>query len=378
MAGFIFSISGSDALEGVKECIRKGCYAAQVPQDLESSKSKQVIASVLADYLSMVEGDNVYFLSKRKIYGIGKLVSLAPGTSCCIKNYPSACVFETQPVVPEGEIPVVEDSTQYRWACFFRPDNEFFSQGVDMDDALTYKPSAFKMLRAFQDRSFIKIDDEENQALKEYIYLSNQNNNAYFQFEQTEHARIALTDLTSYLIQSKETTVNLHDPVTFEAGFEMLVEAAVIEELKKPTGCFGNWDYITHQVIASPFKPLAYIDKIDVFAYRFLGTFPGAQKPVEKYLIIELKKGKGNRGTALQTMRYVDWVCKEYTAGDYSRIEAKVIARSYTRNINQHHDEDCTRHFIVKTHPVVSQRWDSLSFFTYRVEENGDIVFTEQ
>ena len=45
---------------------------------------------------------------------------------------------------------------------------------------------------------------------------------------------------------------------------------------------------------------------------------------VSKYILVELKKGKINKAALEQTMQYVDWICKEYAAGDYSRIEAYV------------------------------------------------------
>ena len=41
-----------------------------------------------------------------------------------------------------------------------------------MDDVLSYKPNSFRMLRAFWKLSFVKIDDEENKALKDIILKS--------------------------------------------------------------------------------------------------------------------------------------------------------------------------------------------------------------
>ena len=41
------------------------------------------MAAVLADYCSMQAGDNVYFLSDRRIYGVGKLVNV--GIDCKYK-----------------------------------------------------------------------------------------------------------------------------------------------------------------------------------------------------------------------------------------------------------------------------------------------------
>lgn len=376
MAGFIFSISSTTGNNGVTACINKGIFAAKVPSDLGSIMSRQVASSVLCDYISMKPGDNVYFLSKRKIYGVGKLVAIGDTGSCVTKNYPSAHNLTSFTTIPAEETPLDENDPTYRWMCYFQPEGQFFKKGVDMDDVLSYRPSAFRMLRAFQDRSFIKIDDEENRALKEFLYLSNQGQYETYEFNPDTHSRIGSLDLNSYLVKAIDTIEIMHDEESGEASLEMLVEAAVLEELQKEDGAFGRWDYVSHQVIASPFKPLSYIDKIDVFAYRFLSNYPGESKPIEKYLILELKKGIANHETLLQAMRYVDWVCKEYAAGDYSRIEAKVIAHDYRRNADDNHAEDCTRHFISTTHPIVTGQWDDLELFRYSLTEENQIVFT--
>ena len=378
MAGFIFSIGADDEEHNVKTCIQKGIYAAKVKDELTSSKSKQVVASVLCDYISMKPGDNVYFLAKRKIFGVGKLVAIGDTGSCVTKNYPSAHQLITFPTIPPEESPLDENDPSYRWMCYFQPEGQFFKMGVDMDDVLLYRPASFRMLRAFQDRSFIKIDDEENRALKEFLYLANQGQDDTYEFNPDIHNRIASLNLSPYAIQAADTIKIMHDEKSGEVTLEMLVEAAVLEELKKEDGVLGKWDYISHQVIASPFKPIRYIDKIDIFAYRFLSNYPDENKPIEKYLIIELKKEKATHETVLQAMRYVDWVCKEYASGDYSRIEAKVIALSYSRDADDNHKEDCTRHFISTTHPIKTGQWDDLKLYRYSLTEDNKVVLAER
>ena len=378
MAGFIFSIGAGFFKEGVKTCIKNGVFAAKLPSAMDSSMARQVSAGVLCDYISMQPGDNVYFLTQRKIYGVGKLIKIGDSGSCITKNYPSAHILDTINEIPLGETGIIEGPPEFRWVCYFEPEGQFFETGVDMDDVLLYRPHAFRMLRAFQDRSFIKIDDEENRALKEYIYLANKSEGKIFEFNSDFHMRAQSFDLSDYEVTASDTISLMRSPATGEVALEMLVEAAVLEELKKENGAFGKWDYISHQVIASPFKPISYIDKIDVFAYRFLAAYPGEDKPIEKYLIFELKKGKANRATVLQAMRYVDWVCKEYAAGDYSRVEAKIVAHSYTRNILKETEDDRTRHFISTTHPIVSASWNELKLYSYAVSDDGYIEFTEQ
>jgi hypothetical protein len=90
---------------------------------------------------------------------------------------------------------------------------------------------------------------------------------------------------------------------------EMAIEAAVLfqlsNQLKKSTNIFGEWDYLSHQVIASPFKPIDYMDKMDVFGYSFIQGFDYTRS---KFLIIEIKKDSGLKEDIEQIMKYIDWV----------------------------------------------------------------------
>ena len=72
----------------------------------------------------------------------------------------------------------------------------------------------------------------------------------------------------------------------------MALEAAVVDTLAtNKNTVLGEWDYISHQVIASPFKPIDYMDKIDVFGYRYIKGY----KTKSKFLIIELKKDNASK-----------------------------------------------------------------------------------
>lgn len=370
MAGFIFSISSESGLDGLRERILLGNYASITPE-IDGNMSRQVVAAVLADYCSMKEGDNVYFLSKRQIYGVGKLINI--GQDCKYKNYISACEFVKKDEFDENDNPLTGTSPLFRWICFFEPDSIFFDKGIDMDEVLTYKPSSFRMLRAFQDSTFIKIDDEENQALKECIYLKNRGNGNAFEYSDEDHRRIETFDLSNYLIHTSETLKNEINPITSELNLEMLLEAALVEKIGREGFEDERYDYITHQVIASPFKPLAYIDKMDIFGYQFLPNFPNEPKPISQYLVIELKKGKANSEMPLQLMRYVDWISREYAAGDYSKIRAVGVAKEYTQKIQETLDNDCVRSYLCDTHPNVTKKWDNLELYEYVVDASGQV-----
>lgn len=365
MAGFIISVSKESNLE---KLISNGTYSSIVPHEFTSPRTKIVAYSTLADYFSMKEGDNVYFLKERKIYGVGKIIQ--KNESCFFENYTNSTMLSYCPDSPE----TIDGSNNRdaRWICFFEPDSHFFKLGVDMDDVLLYKPNCFRMLRAFQDRSFIKIDDEENAALKEYIYLKNRYNSNYFEFKDKEYFKKYDYDFESHEIKLNSLIKN--NVNNNELCLEMVLEAILVDYINK-NGILGEkWDYVSHQVIASPFKPLAYIDKMDIFAYKYL-EYPHETKPIEKYLILELKRGKATIDTIQQAMRYVDWICKEYASGDYSLIKAGVIAADYA-NLDLL-DKKISRTFIVATHPIETETWSDFTCLKYSVLNNESLHIEE-
>ena len=160
-----------------------------------------------------------------------------------------------------------------------------------------------------------------------------------------------------------------------ELRSEMLIEAFFLQKAVQGAIPFmDRWDHLTHQLIASPFKPLKYIDKIDIFGYRFSQQYPDDPKLITKFLIIELKKDKINKSTLEQLMQYVDWICDEYASGDYSLIEAYVLGSDIVRNTVQVKQDICQRSYIVSTHPVVQEKWTNVKLIKYKIE-NEDISF---
>lgn len=306
---------------GLGELIEERFFHYQTNNDARPDFDKAGVELKVTPYKQNKNGT-----SDRRIYGVGKLVNV--GIDCKYKNFLDANIFERKEKVIEANQPLMQLGPEYRWLCLFEPDKHFFAEGVDMDEILSYRPSAFRMLRAFQDVTFIKIDDEENRALKECIYLKNRDVQKYFEHSISEHERILRFDLEKYLINPEETIIKEFNYEKNEINTEMLLEAWMINFISQNGFEGEKYDYVTHQVIASPFKPLAYIDKMDIFAYRYLENFPDTEKPIEKYMVIELKKGKATKDFPLQLMRYVDWISREYAAGDYSLIKAVGITKT--------------------------------------------------
>lgn len=305
MAGYIMTMSEYELIE---DCIDKGIYSTFM--ELKKEGVWRIHhEGTFADFLSMKEGDNIYFFCERKIYGIGKLISINNVDSKFL-NYPTA--FEPNnskylDIKNEMLLNENEENISNRIVCFFKPSPFFFIEGIDMDDALASNPEKFKMLRALWKLSFIKVDDEENKALLDIIIKRNEKNlnpteNSIFKtnFKQF-HIDVSSKLNNKYYVDSKKL-ISLCRNVD-SINHEMAIEAYIVEYLSKyKDSIFGEWDYISHQVIASPFKAIDYMDKMDVYGYKYIKDY----NVISKYLVIEIKKDKANIEVVDQTMKYVD------------------------------------------------------------------------
>lgn len=68
--------------------------------------------------------------------------------------------------------------------------------------------------------------------MKECLYLANQTATETLEFNEDERRRNAAIDVVPYTVSAQETIAQMHDDAS-EIPLEMLVEAAVIEELQK-------------------------------------------------------------------------------------------------------------------------------------------------
>jgi len=153
---------------------------------------------------------------------------------------------------------------------------------------------------------------------------------------------------------------------------EMALECGVIELLlndKSVNEVLGNWKYISHQVIASPFKPLAYVSKMDIFGYRYISGLPdGYDSSVSDYLVIELKARNADADCVEQLLRYVEWVKQEYAHGDYSRIKAFLIAKSFNQSAIDVLKTSAVRHYTEGGRSPKTVTWAGLKFIKYRYD----------
>lgn len=223
-----------------------------------------------------------------------------------------------------------------------------------MDKVLSSNPTAFKMLRAMWKVSFIKIDDHENKALLDILLKENEMNllnvNAHMQVEDRYHQKLLqLTSPNDYKFNSKNILKLSSSGDTIK--HEMALEAGIIDYISSTQGkIFSNWDYISHQVVASPFKPIDYMDTMDIFGYRRISGYETASK----YLVIEIKKDDADISVLSQVMKYVDWINQEYSFGDYGMITAFVVAKDFPQEVNSEKDTIGNRTYIKGVRPIES------------------------
>lgn len=374
MAGYIFNIGDK---VNVMDIIAGGFYSTYINYSKKKNTNVDYIATgpfeaTYADFTSMKENDNVYFFKKRKVYGIGKLIKV--GTDCKYNNFVGASSFnalEYTDIKDSLLIDLGADSPHYRWICFFDAAPSFYDEGLDMDEILQYKPSSFKSLRTNWKKTFIKIDDEENQALKELFYL--RLNDKTGKISVTLDKECFLEKITpAHLLNYRDLISETIDGD--KLIHEMALEAATMEKISLVEDeIFGRWDFETHQVCASPFKPVDYMDKMDIFAYKY--TEVADCKVISKYLVIELKKDKASSDTIAQLTNYVDWVCNNYAYGDYSLIESIVLAYDFQSdmydNVNRYY-----RTYNMGAHPIKTETWTNIRFVKYYIE-NGQVFYKD-
>ena len=386
--GFLISVGDQEDFQSI---LLGGVYAT-----LLNVKWNSTMDSTLGDFLTARAGDNIYFFCNRNIYGIGEIV--APFGGPCAAFEVEAGATSTKYVPSQDSISIVgkgdnRKRVSKRWGFAFRAAPHFFANGVDMDDLLNSNPPAFRSLRTFWKRSFIHFDEEENKAFKSAIIRLNQtalasNEPDLFLSSRdwtednpsaNSFAAAGPLDISLLLKERRQRTG--------ASGSEMTVECALLDALARQDGtaieCFGRWDYLSHQVAASPFKPVDYMDRMDVFGYRWV---PGYEHEViSKYLIVEIKKDiADNRNESQvrdyeQLMKYVDWVCEQYAHGDYSMIEAYLLASDFQPSnseaelaSNMH--DNVTRAYVVG-HNASTRQWDDVNLVKYRLMEDGVIAF---
>lgn len=346
MAGYIFNLKDEESL---RQCMTQGVYGTimTLPKNMLWRIHHE---GTFADYASMKEGDLIFFFIKRKIYGIGKLKNIPIGNTrnhdCKFLNFINSDIPANYTL---GTF-LDQTSINQRFICIFEPFPSFFEKGIDMDDALSSNPDCFKMLRAFWKVSFIKLDNDESECLFNVLLKKTYSTNIIRTTHTANHVNISNRLTQDHVLTAKnflKYAANRNKLV-----HEMALEAGLIYQLSTmdphTINIFEKWDYISHQVIASPFKPIDYMDKIDIFAYSYIPGF----KTKNKFAIIELKKDIATQDDVDQLMKYVDWIKDEYAGQDYTSINAYLVAYDFEPTIKVYANQYAKRYYSIGRRPV--------------------------
>jgi hypothetical protein len=67
-------------------------------------------------------------------------------------------------------------------------------------------------------------------------------------------------------------------------------------------------------------------------------------------------------------MRYVDWIRDEYAGGDYSMIEAFLVAFEFSEEALSNLESKKNRNYTVGTNPAISKVWTNLQLVQYKYD----------
>lgn len=376
MAGFLFVM---DSLESINHSFENGEYSTRISIPTKSTWGDPA-TSTLGDYATMRTGDNVYFFAGRKIYGIGSIVGPSDSSLAFYQSGANSILpFDSDEYGHLGMLMLDQEDNPYicPWVVKFSPDPAFFEEGIDMDDMLASSPNSFRSLRCIEGRTFIKLDDRENLAFMTLFYRRNEGNLSPVSF-----ARQVPTVLSPVSQESIRAFVRLHRKRgTSEFQRESHLETSLLMDLATEgtpaRSVFGKWDYLSHQVHASPFKPVKYMDRMDIFGYQWI---QGHKPMISRYVVIELKKGKAAKNDISQLLRYVDWITEQYADGDCSLVEGYLVAHEIGKAVITNATK-WPRYF---TRPKGNQRkpvwenirWNGMHLVNYSICDDGLVEYS--
>lgn len=382
------------AKEILIDLCKNGYYSTILPTNVNVKKWSKPKTATFADYYSMREGDYIFFFFNRKIYGVGKLINLDSLHDCKFWAYKDA----NKPTTSTVSSALFEGiKLENRCLCFFEPVN-YFPHAIDMDEALTTYPNAFKSIRVIQGRSFIKMDEEESQAL--YAVLEKANKiledspadwaPPIFDVSKQQLANQKIsTNPNDYIfsIESLLTTFPQYNIENSNNGIqeEMAIEAALIDYLNQgKSEELGRFDYVAHQVSASPAKPVEYMEWMDVFGYKASQSLLERSIPImfaiDQYFVFEIKRDclklghQGTRETKLiqerksvanQLMKYVDWIANNYANGKYSMVNGVIVAKDFDNQFINYCKEKCIRNYNSGYRNSAPATWDKIKLIKY-------------
>ena len=400
MPGWLINLAGSkkDELKFVRLYSENGVYGTRFRKTIDSAW-RESQEKTIADYTLVEEGDLVFFFRERNIYGIGlvKGFDTPRGRQVVFNIFPQA-------VIPDSPSYRSEDylwkeqfdeklwseqermGYELRFVFFFDPCPVFFKDGLDMDFVLqSDAKNVANQIRAFEDRSFIRLEDEEARLLVELFTRRRSRSQGIFDFQGSAHEGISriVTDSAAYDFNPDTLISRFAERglLRRESMMQIAFAYGIAHQNEPFSGVFGNWDFIANQFPVSPFKPTKYRDFADIFGYtckKLNGRLPDA---ISGFYVVELKRNRlvgqtENTFTEAcryidQTMKYVDWVANYRAGGDYMLIKAFLVSGGFSDRIIEYAKKNRIRDFVIPRRPYEAMRWEGLSLIQYSFDEDG-------
>lgn len=314
--------------ETLKLYLNKGVYGflmKPVYSDTPTSRSKHY--AVLADYACSREGTDVFFFLKRKIVYGGKIYGNKESGSFYINGLNSPLGRKTNANLFWDESPRYEATDK---AGVFKVNGSDKSQ-----------PFMFQFVKTDETGKYV-VSDELYFELGKYPYPLPSNSMQGMGFCTLTPGEVSALiglikksdkqiDFTECEDIQKHGNEQLFDPdlVDIKDNFinEAQLEFTILASLK-PFIDFLSGDYILcRQVPISPFKPMD-MDRADICLYSLSDPIKDGTVP---NIVIELKNGKANFYAYEQATRYLRWLEKITTPEKFDKIQAFVIADSFTK-----------------------------------------------
>lgn len=312
----------------LKLYLNKGVYGflmKPVYTDAPTSRSKHY--AVLADYACSREGTDLFFFLKRKIVYGGKIYGNKDSGSFYINGLNSplgrktnANLFWDESIRYEatdkaGVFKVNGSDKSQPFMFQFKKTNETGKYVIS--DELYFELGKYPYplpSNSMQGMGFCTLTPGEVSALKELI----KNTDKQIDFDECEKIEKRGDEklFDSDLVSIKDDFIN-----------EAQLEFTILSSLK-PFVDFISGDYILcRQVPISPFKPMD-MDRADICLYSLSDPIKDGTVP---NIVIELKNGKANFYAYEQATRYLKWLNKITTSEEFDKIQAFIIADSFSK-----------------------------------------------
>ena len=321
--GLFVALYDEDTL---KLYLNKGVYGFLMKPSYKAPSSRGKHYAVLADYACSREGTDIFFFLKRKLVYGGKIYGNKDAGSFYINGVNSplgrkvkANLFwdessRYEPTNKSGVFKVngIEKAQPF---MFQFSQNENTGKYI-LSDNLYFELGKYPYplpSNSMQGMGFCTLTPGEVEELIKLINASD--------------LKINFTNCDNINKKGKKHIFDA-DLVDIKDNFinEAQLEFTILSSLK-PFANFLSGNYILcRQVPISPFKPMN-MDRADICLYNLdeqiqRGTLPN--------IIIELKRGQANYSAYEQVVRYLKWLEKITSPKEFNKIQAFIIADSFT------------------------------------------------